>query len=243
MPKVFRHNAIIVFGLAALFYCSFMFAKHDPMLRRAIPFGDDPYDAVGSFGVVVGVLIALLSLVRAFRRYRPAASITQQIYLLRAQQAVILAVFITLASDAIAMARHPGMWNRLESRTSLIALLGGMVIFSVTVQVFIQAAQERLSGLATKRWKAATRVSLLALLVLMAYPEHLIERTATHLLTIIVGAIVLFAPMRLLLRALVPYASKKEQMRQSSTGDESSGGRKGWRIALLIGFLMGACAS
>ena len=138
MPKVFRHNAIIVFGLAALFYCSFMFAKHDPMLRRAIPFGDDPYDAVGSFGVVVGVLIALLSLVRAFRRYRPAASITQQIYLLRAQQAVILAVFITLASDAIAMARHPGMWNRLESRTSLIALLGGMVIFSVTVQVFIK---------------------------------------------------------------------------------------------------------
>ena len=69
MPKTLKRNTLIVFGLAIVFWWSFMFAKHDPHLRSIIPFGSDPYDAVGSFGIIVGMLIALLSVVRAFRPY------------------------------------------------------------------------------------------------------------------------------------------------------------------------------
>src|ERR1700759_205720 len=104
MPKVLKRNAVIVLGLAALFFWSFMFAKHDPALRNIIPFGDEPYDAVGSFGVIAGMLIALLSFLRAFRPYREAPATAQRVYLIRAQEAAVLAVFITVATDAIAMA-------------------------------------------------------------------------------------------------------------------------------------------
>ena len=67
MSRTFKRNAVIVFGLAAFFYWAFMFAKNDPHLRNIIPFGTDPYDAIGSFAAIVGMMIALLSLVRAFR--------------------------------------------------------------------------------------------------------------------------------------------------------------------------------
>ncbi len=124
MPTTLRRNTVIAFGLATLFDWSFMFAKHDPTLRSIIPFGDDPYDAVGSFGFIVAMLIALLSVVRAFRPYRKSApSHSQQVYLLRSQQAVVLAVLITVGSDAIAMARHPSLWIGAAGGHELLAPL------------------------------------------------------------------------------------------------------------------------
>ena len=73
-----------------------------------VPFGVDPYDAVGSFGDIIGILTALLALFRAFRPYRGRVpSIERRIYLARAQTAVVLAVRITLASDAVALGRRP----------------------------------------------------------------------------------------------------------------------------------------
>lgn len=60
-----------------------MFAKRDPVLRDVITFSDDPYNAVGSFGVIVRMLIALLSFLRAFPPYREAPSMAQQVYLVR----------------------------------------------------------------------------------------------------------------------------------------------------------------
>lgn len=242
MPKVLKRNAVIVLGLAALFYWSFMFAKHDPALRNVSPFSDDPYDAVGSFGVIVGMLIALLSFLGAFRPYREAPSMAQRVYLVRSQEAVVLAVFITLAADAVAMARHPSMWIGAASRDRLIALLGVLVIITAAVHLLIRAAQEKLGGFATTRRAVPASVTLLAIFVLAGYPEHLINRTATHLFTVVAGAILLFAPMRLLLNALVPYASDGERMgKLAARGRFLTAGQR-WAIALLAGTLIGAFA-
>jgi hypothetical protein len=52
----------------------------------------------------------------------------------------------------------------------------------------------RKSGL--NRWSHAALASLLALCVLVLYPEQLINGNAAHLLTVVADAIVLFAPMR-----------------------------------------------
>lgn len=242
MPQVLKRNAVIVFGLGCLFYWSFMFAKHDPALRGVIPFGDDPYDAVGSFGVMVGMLIALLSLVRAFRPYREAPSLTQRANLVRSQEAVVLAVFMTLTSDVVAMARHPSMWVGTASRDRLIALVGGMAVVAAAVQLLIRASQRELPERGVKHWKAAVSATLLAIMVLAAYPEQLIHGTATHLLTVVAGAIVLFAPMRPLLNALVPYKSDKGRMEKiPARGQFSTAGRR-WGIAALAGAVIGACA-
>lgn len=112
MHKIYKVNAAVVLVLAVLFHWLFMFTKHDAALSKIIPFGDDPYDAVGTFAVVIGILIALLSLARAFRPYRPhAPPIEHRVYLVRAQTAVVLAVLITLVSDAVAMTRHPTTWT------------------------------------------------------------------------------------------------------------------------------------
>jgi hypothetical protein len=127
VPGTLKLNALIVSGLWTLFSWSFMWAKHDPVLRDVIPFGEDPYDAVGSFGVVAGIPIALAALVRAFRphRQRPPST-AQRMYLVRAQAAVVLIVLITLASDAVAMARHPLAWVGAAARDELSALLAAL---------------------------------------------------------------------------------------------------------------------
>jgi hypothetical protein len=240
MPKVLKRNAVIVLGLAALFFWSFMFAKHDPALRNVIPFGDDPYDAVGSFGVIVGVLIALLSFLRAFRPYGEAPSMAQQVYLVRSQEAVVLAVFITVASDAIAMARHPSMWIGVASRDKLIALLGVLVIIAAAVQWLIRAAQKELGGFGTTRWAVPASATLLAVMILAGYPERLINRIATHLLTVVAADLVLFALMRLLLDALVPYAPDGERMGKPAARGRFPTAAQRWAIALLAGILIGA---
>jgi hypothetical protein len=242
MPQVLKRNAVVVFGLGCLFYWSFMFAKHDPALRNVIPFGDDPYDAVGSFAVIVGMLIALLSLVRAFRPYREAPSTTQRTYLVRSQEAVVLVVFMTLASDVVAMARHPSMWVGASSRDTLIALVGGMVVVTVVVQFLIRASQEKPPERDAKDWKAAASATVLAILVLAVYPEQLIHSTATHLLTVVAGAIVLFAPMRPLLNALVPYKPDQGRMEKIPARGRFSTAAQRWSIAALAGALVGSCA-
>ena len=242
MPQTLKRNAVIIFGLASLFYWSFMFAKHDPALRDVIPFGDDPYDAVGSFGVIVGMLIALLSLVRAFRPYREAPSTARRVYLIRSQEAVVLAVFITVASDVVAMVRHPSMWVGAASRDRLIALVGGMAIVAVAVQLFIRASQKNLLERNARDWKAAASATLLAIVVLAAYPEELIHHTATHLLTVVAAVIVLFAPMRLLLNALVPQSSDEGRTEKMQLRGQFSNAGQRWGIAAVVGALIGVCA-
>jgi hypothetical protein len=242
MPKVLKWNAVAVFILAALFYGSFMFAKHDPAFRDIIPFGEDPYDAVGSFGVIVAMLIALLSLARAFRPLREAPSAAQLFYLVRSQQAVVLAVVITLSADAVAMARHASMWTGAASRDRLIALLGGITTVAIAVQLLVRASQRTIPQAGSNRWIRAAMVTLLILLVLADYPEQLIGRLPAHLLTVVVGAIVLIAPMRFLLIALVPDPACEERMeKRPSHGKFSTAGRR-WTMVVLVGILIGASA-
>ena len=118
MPQVLKRNACDRLRSRLPVLPVVHVRKARPALRDVIPFGDDPYDAAGSFGVIVGMLIALLSLVRAFRPYREAPSTAQRTYLVRSQEAVVLVVFLTLASDVVAMGRHPSMWFGASSRTS-----------------------------------------------------------------------------------------------------------------------------
>lgn len=249
MPNSFKRNAVFVVGLAVLFYWSFMFAKHDPGLREIIPFGSDPYDAVGSFGATVGLLIALVSLVRAFRPYRqhPPSAI-QRVYLVRTQTAVVLAVFITLAADIIAMVRHPSMWIDARGRNTLLLVLGSLAIAAAAVEVLIRASLVRASKeTATdgnnkgndRRWISAVVTGLVAVFILLVYPENLINSTASHLLTVVFGAVLLFAPMRPLLTVLVPGGPSQAGTGVMSASARFLNARRRWSIVLLTGASIG----
>jgi hypothetical protein len=51
--------ALLVFVLSILFYFFFDYCKHAPMLGAANPFAEDPYDAVGSFGIQLAFVSAV----------------------------------------------------------------------------------------------------------------------------------------------------------------------------------------
>lgn len=243
MPRDLKRNAVLVFGLAVLFSWAFMFAKHDPALRNIIPFADDPYDAVGSFGVIVGMLSALISLVRAYRPYpEPRPSLPERVYLVRSQLAVVLVVLATLAADAVAMARHFSSWTGAASRNTLIVLLGGLAITAIAVHLLIRAAQENLPKTDSSPWKRAATAVVLAILILVFYPERLIDGTATHLLTVVVGAFVLFAPMPSLLTALAAYKAGGAAAETTRTRGRFSSSKYRWVLVLLVGLLTGVGA-
>jgi len=128
VPRRLKHDSLLAFAIAVCFYCAFMFAKHDPALRDVIPFGVDPYDAVGSLGVIVAALAAVAALVRAFRPDRHRATAAQRGSLVRTNATIAFIVWITLAADAVAMARHPFAWTAAPSRSELIALLAALAI-------------------------------------------------------------------------------------------------------------------
>ena len=233
MPRSQKCNSLIIVGLAALFYWSFMFMKHDPALRDVIPFGVDPYDAVGSFGVIIGMLIALLSLVRAFRPYRthPPSS-AQRLYLVRAQMAVVLSILITLVADAVAMARHTSAWMQAASRIELLILLACVATITVAVGALVRRSVKPDAG----SWTRATVISLVSVLLLVVYPEQLIGKTTTHLLTVLVGDLLLFVPLRALLTAIVPDDAQRIGVSASSSGKSLYG----WGLVTLVGIVIGA---
>ncbi len=70
--KGIKAATLITCLLAVLFLIFFNTSKHDPALAQANVFIDDPYDAVGSFGIQLALLAALLSLVRILRLYPQA---------------------------------------------------------------------------------------------------------------------------------------------------------------------------
>ncbi len=228
-----RRNTIAVAALAALFYCAFMFLKHHPGLRNTIPFGDDPYDGVGSGGVIVAGILTIVALVRAFRPSLAVASSERRLYLVRTQVAIVLCVWMTLAADAVAMARHVAKWTASPSHNELLAVLGLLAIASIAVFMLIAPWHGRQHG--GRGWLSAVGAIAAAMAALALYPEQLIENLGTHLVTCIAADLILFAPMRPLLSALVPDDS-------ASMPANARPRLRGWGAVLAVATAVGVFA-
>jgi len=210
MSNKLRVNALITLALAILFYLFFMTSKHNPSLSPVNAFAEDPYDAVGSFGVHAAVLLGMLSIIRAFRPYRAnAPSDEQKLLLGRTQMLAVLAVAVTLTSDVVAMARYLSLWINSPDGHLLAALLGGLASLTLLAGVLVHRS---LQGITLQVrpivWKRAVMVSSAAIVILAIYPTKVTESTPGALLTVIVGALLLFAPMWALGIALVPYQTE-----------------------------------
>lgn len=206
MPLRLKINSFITIAVAAAFQWFFMFTKHNPALRPVIPFGDDPYDALGSFATIINILLCLLVLWRAFRPYtRRSPSPAEVHYLRRTQAAVPLLILVALAADAVAMTRHPRMWIATDSRIELVALLLGMGMIAGGALWLIRAGTPKSTAAQNSRAKVHSAIAGAFLIVALAiYPEHLINRLSTHLLTILIGDLLLFIPAAALLRCVLP---------------------------------------
>ena len=67
--RSFKTISFVVFLLTIFFLAVFDNSKNIPLLAVVNPFAEDPYDAVGSFGIQLAFFAAFLSLIRAFRPY------------------------------------------------------------------------------------------------------------------------------------------------------------------------------
>jgi hypothetical protein len=217
MSAANRINALVCLALAGCFYLFFMTAKHDPALSAVNAFAEDPYDAIGSYGILAAAFLAILSLMRAFRPFRAGTPSQEQgVFLARTQMLVVLAVAVTLGGNIVAMARDPALWIESPDGHELAALLGAMAVLAIAVGALINRSVRAL-GLraAPGTWMRAALVILAAAATLAFYPGQLRQSTPGELATVIVGAILLFAPMRFLGMALIPSFTGP---RQGATG-------------------------
>ncbi|HUZ04273.1 MAG TPA: hypothetical protein VMU62_02860 [Acidobacteriaceae bacterium] len=213
MPGKFKISAVAVLIVSILFYLFFDTSKHYPAFSSVNPFAEDPYDAVGSFGIQAALLLALLSCMRAFGPSRASSvSENRKAFLARTQMMAILAIGITLAGDTIAMLRHPSLWTGPDSGHRLAVLLVGIGVLSAVVGCLLYRFTRGITlPVVPNTWNRAAIISIACALILALYPETLRHGLFGALFTVIVGMALLFIPMRELGIALVPYRTEAGQ--------------------------------
>lgn len=235
----FKITSLLICALAVLFYVFFMHAKHDPVLSKVNAFADDPYDAVGSFGIQAAIFLGILSLVRAFRTQRPGtASAERERSVLLAQTAAILSVGVTLAADAVAMLRHSSLWIGSSAGYRLAVFVAGMAV--PTIAIGFWTHHNALAGewkTSSSAWTRAGLVSILIALALLLYPGNFRRGLIGVLFTALIGTVFLFAPVWAWTTALVPDTARPHE--QVSTSREFNRTRYHWAIVILAGVLIG----
>lgn len=207
MPKYYRVYACLILGLALLFYLFWQVSKHNPALSAVNPFADDPYDAVGSFGVQLAIFTALLSLLRAFRPYQPDQALDgQKLLLLRGAYLSCLSILLTLLADAVALVRHPSTWLALPAGATLVALTGGMALLTLLVGGLLLRETRHLHLSFTYNTRVrALFLTIVSILILLFYPENWRQNVPGELFTVLVGIVCLLVPAWAISLALLPY--------------------------------------
>ena len=237
----FKFNSLAVLALTLAFCWFFMFAKHDPLLAPIIPFGDDPYDAVGSFCMIVSPLLAALSLFRAYRPHgtRPPAALNG-VFLARTQLSVPIGIQATLVADAIAMARHPTMWIGKPAAFELLALMAGLAVLSIVVLSLVARSIPGLKpALNRNAWKKALITALVCSAILVLFPEAVIHRVILHFIAIVLGFVLVAAPQAAFATVLLP-CNTAEVGKAGIAGLSRSRLWLQWSLVTLSGIAIGA---
>jgi hypothetical protein len=222
-PTNLWRNSVVIFGL----FTAHFIVQHRLVSLRVHGIGTDPCDGVVLFAFCTIALIAILSLLRMFSG---SSSPLRYLYVIRAQQAVLFAIFMMFMAEIIALARNTEMWTRIVSPTRLFALLGALAAVTVATQLLILVTQQKRISMSSLRWTRTILPVVVAIVVLTVCPEwptYSPSRTA-HILTVAVGALVVFIPLRLFLPELVLNGS-------DAYGETTTfGTRREWTL-LLVG--------
>jgi hypothetical protein len=163
---------LMVFGLSILFTLFFDFNKHASALGVANPFALDPYDAVGSLGIQLALLSALLMLIRAYRPY-PQSGVppAQFVLAMRSGTVVLLSVTVTLVADAIGLMRAILIGGASAVAWTLAGLLAGMALVTLASGwTFFRFMRFSESKFALPPWLRVRIIFGLAILILIFFP-------------------------------------------------------------------------
>ncbi len=238
MSGKIKLNSFFIAGLAAVFYLFFIYTKHNPALASIIPFGNDPYDAIGSYTVIFTPLLVVLTLLRTLRGYgSEESSDYHKILLIRTQVSVPLAIFLTLSGDLISMIRYRLFWVNNHSTLLLMYLVLGMIVLSLWVLFLVHRAGMTLYETHRVRITAVFITSIVYILVLSIYPQAMTESVFFELLTLFICIILFFVPLSVLTENFIPYRlsySEKQAYRRRYLNPWLT-----WLIILCIGIILG----
>lgn len=201
----FKTISFVVFLLAIFFLAFFDNSKNIPLLAVVNPFADDPYDAVGSFGIQLAFFAAILSLMRSFRPYTTKEiPSNQRLVILRGEIVALLAIVVTLTADIVAMLRYPSMWMNTSGGPILVGLVFSLVALTILVSLRLyRIVVEPAFSFANYLW---TRIILfpVSIFILAIYPADLLESVAGGIFTALVGMLILFISTWALATAILP---------------------------------------
>lgn len=197
-PALIRQTkwmALATCFLAVLFWTFFSVTKHDLTLAKVGVFIEDPFDAVGSFGVQLAAFAALLSLMRIFRP-RAAGKIHPDwlAVIFRGCVLSLASIGVTLVADGIALLRYlprstgsPAGWlltTLVIGFLTLVILAGWWVIrLGRTLDLF---SRERPAWIIWASFLAAG-------LILFFYPDSWQTGVLGGISTALLGMVLLFA--------------------------------------------------
>ena len=202
-----RRSAVAVALLSLAFEAFFQLAKHVPTLASANPSVDDPFDAIGSFAVQAALLLAAVSLARAWWPRRPLPTSPQVCGLVRTQFVSVSAVVMTIVGDLVALGRHPGVWVGAPNGPAYVGSLAALTLATIGVGTIVLQVDR-----SCVRWSSAGALlracaSLVALAAaLWIFPEGMRASVLGELVAVVLGAVLLFVPMAEFALAIVPYS-------------------------------------
>ena len=159
MPNSLKLNLVAMFGFAP----AIILAEYKIAQLRVSPFGQDPCDAVWHFALFVMLFTLVVSTLRTIRPDRVGATPgAQYVYVIRSQQAFVLALLIALSADIVALTRHPSMWINADWRNHLLAWLSVLVVVAAGMELLVRAGQPTRPHAESWRRTRAKLASLLA---------------------------------------------------------------------------------
>lgn len=237
-PKLWP-NALVMLGLLA----ADIIINHGFVSVRA-PVGTDPCDGVNAFAFYTIAFIAIGSLLRMLIG-RDSSSPLRYLFTVRSQQAVLFAIFITFVAEIIALLRNPERWIGSRLGEVLFALVVALTAVTVATLLLILFTQRNRIALIAPRVGGATvrsatvgkwtrtispvAVAIVGLAICPEWPIDSPSRTA-HILTVALGALVVFIPMRLFLSQIVLRGSDKSDVQRETT---NLGTARDWSLLLL----------
>ncbi len=198
--------------MAAAFLVFFDASKHQPALAAVNAFAEDPYDAVGSFGIQLAGLGAFVSLVRSFRTYPAGITRTRAALILRGDAVALVAVAVTMIADGVAFCRYPRVWTGSTAGGMLAGLVGGLLALTLLAGWRTVALGRLLDGPSRSgSWLETMGVCLAAFLILWLYPETSRQNVPGAIFSAITGMAILFIPTSVLARQVFPLLMRLEK--------------------------------
>jgi hypothetical protein len=203
--KQTRFATLAVCLLTALFLVFFNVSKHYPALVKVNVFIEDPYDAVGSFGIQLAVLSALVSFVRILRPYPKGIASDNLMLILHGSAVSLFSIAVTLAADTIALFRYLPEWPISSAGWLLAVCVGGLMVLTALAGWMVFRIGQSLNLLAVCHpWSKTIAVCLVGLVVLAFYPEGWRQTVPGGILAALVGMVFLFVLSSVTVKLIFP---------------------------------------